>query len=121
MRGWAVKCCIFLAWGGPHLSAEQEQVTTWQAGNPYSDSFLYNGFTYRTIRTVDTNGSGFAILVGAAIRPAHECPGPGRRCTALLALVWNEGGIPFDLRAGSIECLCGGKKPKSLARYTIPR
>jgi len=120
-RQLMLECLALLSWGGFSFGADHAVIVSWKAGNPYSDSFFYNGYPYHTIRISDIDESGFAISIGVAPMADHGCPGPGMHCTTNLTIVRNDGNIPFDVRADSIECLCASKKPKRLTRYTFPK
>ena len=53
------------------------EVVTWQAGSAYSDTFLYNGFAYKTIRIFNTNDTRLSISMAAA--PGSR-PSPSTAC-----------------------------------------
>lgn len=97
-----------------------DMTVAWQAGNAYSSSFLYNGFTYRVIRIFDSIDSTTGLLVGVAGDTSIGCPGPGRRCTTALLWVGNEGTNPFDIEPKNVDCVCLSIKPKPLGHYSIP-
>jgi hypothetical protein len=53
------------------------EVVTWQAGSAYSDTFLYNGFAYKTIRIFNTNDTRLSISMAAAL---GSRPSPSTAC-----------------------------------------
>lgn len=108
----------------PACFGQNEMVVKWEEGNPYSSSFLYNGFKYRVIRIFDTKDPSTSVMVGVAGNTSIGCPGPGRRCTTALLLVGNEGTVPFDLEPQNVDCMCINKSPrpsKPLNHYSFPR
>lgn len=121
MRCWPWKCVVALTGILAIYSEGSENYFTWESGRPYSDTFLYNGFSYKTIRLFDRNDSRISFSVAVASGRDNECPGPGRHCTTSLVLAENEGAAPFDLNPDQFEINCEGVKPKALKHYVFPR
>jgi hypothetical protein len=110
---------IFIALGQMQ-SAEKVTVVTWEDGNEYSSTFLYNGYRYKTIRVSDSDNPAFSLTLSVARAGTLPCSGGAGlfqtwiKCAAALVDVRNEGTVLLDIDPTVYRCNCAERKPKTL-------
>jgi hypothetical protein len=103
----------------PLLGVDRDNTVMWKEGSPYSDRFLHNGFTFKTIRVFDERDPSVSVFV-AVSSSGDECPGRIRKCLVATVIVTNEGAARFDVQPEKFECHCNNDKHRVFSQYRIP-